>query len=584
MVVIFILVILLVLLVYIYTEWNNNYYDKFEDITKDNNMDTKQTDIKTRLYTELPESIYDFVAIKNNMGYYRLSNGLEVFLVHCPDYCNKITVEAVINSGFITDPDGYDELNHLIEHLVFMKTKHFNSTLDIQKLIPLAEYNGETSQLDVGLHWTMTSSTEDKARDLIYLSRMLYVLKEMIYNAEFNHDKFEAEKNIVIREYDIYTSNTDNNHSDKIGREVYNNTDFKKIYGTNPENIAKITPQIAEEYYRKFYRPNNMRVFIYGNLPNWPLEITTDTSSGSDSETTDGATTTTKPTPLPKQEMSARLKSFYGQLLKTYFVDNSDEIIKIDDLYADLVADPFKVPSTTLSANEQLQQLGYEYTFDLTTIQEWLKQSQSRLMEQNPQPRLEFITNGPEVKIIPDNKLTQSKTYAIFRHPKFKNQELANINVEYMITGILYDKLFRILREENGLVYSVDVINDTNFYDYTNEAYVISCISGVADIDKLKSVLLAEIGKMHQGNYITQSEYIKYQSKNEVQTDNKVNCSSVISDLEVGIGIRSDYKINNAKFNNDIYNKVSLDTLNQMVAFIFDPNVCELFIFINPSS
>ena len=571
---------ILVLLVYILSDWNTNEAEKFEDT--ESAGANELSDIKTRLYTELPESIDDFAGIKNNIGYYRLSNGLEVILVHCPDSGNKITVEAVINSGFITDPEDYNELNHLIEHLVFIKTKHFNSTMDMQNLIPLADYNGETGQMDVGVHWTMTASTDDTARDLIYLSRMLFVLKEMIYNADFNHDKFEAEKNIVIREYDIYASNIDNNHSDKIGREVYNNSDFKKIYGTNPENIAKITPQIAEEYYRKFYRPDNMRVFIYGKLPNWPLEITTDASSSSDDETTDtnNTTTTTKPTPLPKQEMSARLKQFYGRLLKTYFVDNSDEIIKIDDLYANLVADPFKVPSTTLSANEQLQQLGYEYTFDLATIQEWLKQSRTRLMAQNPQTPLEFITNGIVEKLIPDPKLTQSKTYAIFRHPKFKNQELANINVENMITGILYDKLYRILREENGLVYAVDVINNTNFYDYTNEAYVISCITSVAEIDKFKLVLLAEIDKMHQGNYITQLEYIKYQSKNEAETENKINCSTVITDLELGISsFRSDFKINNAKFNNDIYNKVSLDTLNKMVAFIFDPMVCELFIF-----
>lgn len=573
--VILILLIILVLLVYILSDWNTNEAEKFEDT--ENAGTNELSDIKTMLYTELPESIDDFAGIKNNIGYYRLSNGLEVILVHCPDSSNNITVEAVINSGFITDPEGYDELNHLIEHLVFIKTKHFNSLLDMQNFIPLADYNGETGQMDVGVHWTMTASTDDTARDLIYLSRMLFVLKEMIYNADFNHDKFEAEKNIVVREYDIYASNIDNNHNNTLGKEVYKNTDFKKIYGTNPENIRKITPEIAEEYYRKYYRPDNMRVFIYGKLPNWPLEIPIDTSS--DGETMI-ATTTTKPISLPKQEMSNRLKSFYGRLLKTYFVDKPDEIIKIDDLYADLVGDPFSVPRPTLSTDEQLQQLGYEYTFDLTTIKEWLKQSKARLAVNNPIPKLEFITNGPVEKIIPDNKLTQSKTYALFRHPKFKNQELGNINVENMITDILYDKLYRILREENGLVYAVDVINNAIFYDYINEAYVISCITSVADIDKLKSVLLAEIDKMHQGNYITQLEYIKYQSKNEAETENKINCSTVITDLVLGISsIRTDYKINNTQFYNNIYDKLSLETLNKMVAFIFDPMVCELFIF-----
>lgn len=581
--VIFILAVILMGLALIF--FNNRKTDKFEDVSM--TIPTSTLDIKTRLYTELPETLDDFENIKNNLGYYRLSNGLEVILFHCPSYGNQITVEAAINSGFITDPEGYDELNHLIEHLVFLKTKNFNSLQDIQKLIPLADYNGETGQTDVSLYWTMTSPVEDTARNIIYLSRMLFVLKEMIYNAEFNHDKFESEKTIVMREYDISASNVSNNHDNNMGKEVYKNTDFKKIYGTNPENIAKITPEIAAEYYTKFYQPDNMRVFIYGNLPNWPIELSTDRAESSGSSSVTGETITTNlaatnPAPLVKQIETNRLKHFYGRLLKSYFVDNPDEVIKVDDLYTDVMAEPDEYPSTDLSAGGQLQQLGYEYTFDIATIQEWLKQSQSRLSAKNPLPPLEFITNGPVEKKYDDPKITQSTFYALFRHPKFKNQEL--VAAEDIITNILYDKLYHVLREENGLVYGVEVSNNTILYETTSESYVITCTTGIQDIDKLKSLVLAEVDKMHQGGYISQREYTKYQTKNDAVSDAKTDCSSENLDFDSGISsIISDFKIMNSRFTHDIYEKISPETLNQIVAFIFDPTVCEIFIFTNPN-
>ena len=588
--VIFVLVVILVGLVLIF--FDDHKIDKFEDVYMTIPITSQMStlDIKTRLYTELPETLDDFENIKNNLGYYRLSNGLEVILFHCPDYSNQITVEAAINSGFITDPEGYDELNHLIEHAIFLKTKNFNSLLDMQKLIPLADYNGQTGQTDVIINWTLTSPVPDTARNIIYLSRMLFVLKEMIYNAEFNHDKFEPEKNILMREFDISASNVSNNHDNNMGKEVYKHTDFQKIYGTKPENIAKITPEIATEYYRKFYQPDNMRVFIYGNLPNWPIELSTgDNKEGKDSNSNSntGANNTTNPvtakpittrsTSLVKQIETNRLKHFYGRLLKSYFVDNPDEVIKVDDLYADLVAEPDEYPSTALLADGQLQQLGYEYTFDIATIQEWLKQSQSRLLAKNPPPPIEFITNGPVEQKYDDPKITQSTFYALFRHPKFKNQEL--VATEDIITSILFDKLYRVLREENGLVYGVDVSNNTILYETTSESYVIACTTGVQDIDKFKSLVLAEVDKMHQGRYITNQEYTKYQTKNKAVNNATTDCLSENLDNS----ILSDFKIMNCRFTNDIYDKISLETLNQIVAFIFDPNVCEIFIFANPS-
>ncbi len=591
---ILILVFVLSLLIYVLYDYNNlaqQYTEINTAINKTKNNKKKEkftdvvetSDIKTRLYTELPETLDDFNEIKNNIGYYRLSNGLEVILVHCPGETGDITVEAIINSGFITDPEGYDELNHLIEHLVFMKTKNFNSLLDMQKFIPLADYNGETGQTDVGLHWTMKSSTKDSTRDLIYLSRMLFVLKEMIYNAEFNHDRFEAEKNIVTREYDIANSNVDNNHSDNMGKEIYKTSDFKKIYGTNPENIAKITPEIVAEYYRKFYKPDNMRVFIYGNLPKWPIDVE---SSKEGNNVDDGKTTTTKQQSIITKIHQESLINFYGKLLKSYFVDNTDEVIKMDDLYSELVADPVDYPSATNTGpntSTQIQQLGYEYTFDIATIQEWLKQLQARLFAKNPVPTIEYITTGPVEKQFDDLKITQSKLYALFRHPKFKNKELAN--VDFIITEILYDKLFRVLRNETGLVYSVDISNNTIFFDYINESYVISCITGATDVDNLKSILLAEIGKIHQGEYITLKEYLKYQSKAASDSESKTDCGWLLSDIGNYLGsIRSDFNLPNIKFYNNLYDKISLDTLNQIIAFIFDPKVCEIFIFTNPNS
>lgn len=553
------------------TYTNSRNIDRFED-----------TDIKTQLYTKLPESIEDYDEIKNNMGYYKLVNGLEVILVHCPGETGDITVEAVINSGVITDPEGYDELNHFIEHLVFMKTKNFKSLPEMRALIPLADYNGETTEIDVGLHWAFTTTTNDTTRDILYLLRMLYILKEMIYNAEFNHDKFESERNIVNREYDIRINDIGTDHYNKISSELYKTTSYGRYYQSNPDNIHKITPEIAAEYYKKWYQPDNMRVFIYGNLPFWPLkeddtELDDDTSTG---------TTTTKPALVVDEVEKQKKINLWGWILNKYFVDNHDNIISIDEIFDKLSLDYNTYNNAATDKISELPSpdaLGYNYTFDIQTILDWMSESKNRLLAKNPLPAITYITDGPVEKIITDPRLTRTKLYMVFKHPYFLNKELKN--AADIITSILYDKLITILRHENGFVYSLDV----SVYSYSSifNEYFIECLIKSEDIPKVREVLLSELNKMVSGNYITEIEYNKYKIKNPEYNDNKTDCVSINSGLSSGDSvIRTAFQITNDKFQNNLYEKISLNTLNQITAFIFNPKVCEIFIFTssNPST
>jgi predicted Zn-dependent peptidase len=580
-IVIAILIILMLGLVYWW--WNITREElPANTITHTYNRNTDRfsdTDIKTRLYTVLPESIEDYAGIKNNMGYYRLANGLEVILVHCPGETGDITVEAVINSGAISDPEGFDELNHFIEHLVFMKTKNFKSMTDMQALIPLAEYNGETTEIDVGLHWTLTALSNDTTRDILYLLRMLFILKEMIYNSEFNHDKFILERDIVNREYDIRVNDITSDHSEKISSELYKTTSYRKQYNTNPDNLNNITPEIATEYYKKWYQPDNMRVFIYGNLPFWPLKVDDYESLDSD------IGKTAKPESVVEEVDKQQKINLWGWILNKYFVDNQDNIIGVDEIF-----DKLNWDFNTFAAQSGNQigklptpdALGYTYTFDIQTILDWMTESQTRLRAKNPLPAIEYITNGPVEKVITDPRLTQTKFYMVFKHPYFLNKEL--VNATNIIPSILYDRLFRVLRDENGLVYTLDV--SSNQYDSIFNEYYIDCLIKSQDIPKVKEILLAELAKISAGNYITEQEYNKYKITNTEYNDSKTDCSSITSGLSSGISlIRSSFRITNDKFQNNIYDKVSLDTLNQITTFIFDPKVCEIFIFMgsNPS-
>ena len=583
-IVVAILIILLLGLIYWWLYIKNIISDRNAfTYTNSRNMDRfEDTDIKTRLYTKLPESIDDYSEIKNNMGYYKLVNGLEVILVHCPGETGDITVEAVINSGAITDPEGYDELNHFIEHLVFMKTKNFKSLPEMQALIPLADYNGETTEIDVGLHWAFTTTTNDTTRDILYLLRMLYILKEMIYNAEFNHDKFESERNIVNREYDIRINDIVSDHYSKISSELYKTTSYRKHYQTNPDNIHNITPEIAAEYYKKWYQPDNMRVFIYGNLPFWPLK---EDDTELDDETGTGTTTTKQVLVVDDADKQKKI-NLWGWILNKYFVDNQDNIIGIDEIFDKLSLDYNTYNNAATSKISELptpDALGYKYTFDIQTILDWMSESKNRLQAKNPLPSITYITDGPVEKIITDPRLTRTKFYLVFKHPYFLNKEL--INAADIITSILYDKLFTILRDENGFVYSLDVL----VYSYSSifNEYFIECLIKSEDVPKVREVLLSELNKMVSGNYITEIEYNKYKIKNPAYNDNKTDCVSINSGLSSGDSvIRSSFRITNDKFQNNLYEKISLDTLNQITAFIFNPKVCEIFIFTssNPST
>lgn len=465
--------------------------------------------------------------------YYKLNNGLEIVFVHCE---NDITLHAAaqIFTGAAADSPKYIELAHFTEHLVFNKTKNFENLEAIFNFLPGSNYDGTftTSEL-INIELYYTDMEKNEAAGMTELSKLLYMLKECIFNAIFNHDQFETERDIVIKEFNM--SSRDHKHYFTISKLLYGNHPSGQLlsYHTGDKDMSAITPQVVAEHYKTHFRPDNMRITISGCIPGWPKSI---------------------------NKMGNIDK--YGEMLTEYFIKNSDREW--------IAPDTRLIPASNINTSQTPKQ--YEFTTDIPTIRKWTESLYDRVIKKYPPYKPN--TNGPMLYTLIDPNLLQSSVYFYFKYPAIVNESIfmyANI-----ITSIMWNKLYDIVREKHRLVYSINCEWSQELLDVEIN---IDCHVATADIPKLLDVMFGIFNDINAETFFTDLDIKKYKLQNYKPSTTCTGYSDIEFTTFKNNLILMDTKINLA----DIYDNLSSHDLNTVAKQLFNTKYLNIFVF-NPET
>lgn len=184
-----------------------------------------------------------------------LANGLTVIVAE-QRAVPITTVNVVVRTGAFTQQPGDEGISHVYEHLLFRaygKDQRF--VRDVAELNGF--YNGTTSDEAVNYFVTVPSEgTEDAIR----------ILARLVTEARFRDSDLEAEKRIVLNEFERDASSADFLLNAQMGRRLWAAEWARKDPLGTPESIRAFTIPRIKDIYARYYVPNNAAVVVSGDV------------------------------------------------------------------------------------------------------------------------------------------------------------------------------------------------------------------------------------------------------------------------------------------------------------------------------
>ncbi len=188
---------------------------------------------------------------------YTLSNGLRVIL-HNDTATPLAVVNILYNVGSRDENENHTGLAHLFEHLMFGGTKNIK---DFDAVIQKAggENNAYTNQ-DVTNYYNVVPAEN--------LETALWIESDRMHNLKLTDKLLRVQKKVVIEEFKETTINEP--YGDlwhHLGDLVYKTSSYRwPVIGLNFDHVAQTTMTDAENFYARFYAPNNAILSVAGNF------------------------------------------------------------------------------------------------------------------------------------------------------------------------------------------------------------------------------------------------------------------------------------------------------------------------------
>ncbi len=194
------------------------------------------------------------------------SNGMNYYILPNKEAGNKIIIGLLVNAGSCMEDDDQQGVAHFIEHMCFNGTEHYKS----RDFIDYIE--------SIGLNWGDDLNAFTNRRNTFYYvtiptDKKEYLEKAMLWLSDiaggkvlFDEDELQSEKGVVIEEWRREQGYNDRYEKAVINKYYLKNTRYaeRNVLGTET-SIKNVSSERVKDFYKKWYRPDNMTFIAIGN-------------------------------------------------------------------------------------------------------------------------------------------------------------------------------------------------------------------------------------------------------------------------------------------------------------------------------
>lgn len=187
-----------------------------------------------------------------------LDNGMLVLVK--PDHRAPVVVSQIwYRVGSSYEPEGLTGISHVLEHMMFKGTEN----LEPNEFSRIIANNGGRENAFTGRDYTAYFEQLEKSR----LPIALRLEAERMHNLKLDPEEFRKEVQVVLEERRLRTED----QPESLTYEKFRNTAFEKSrYGNPvigwPEDLRSLTIEDLEDWYERFYAPNNAILVVVGDV------------------------------------------------------------------------------------------------------------------------------------------------------------------------------------------------------------------------------------------------------------------------------------------------------------------------------
>lgn len=198
---------------------------------------------------------------------YKMDNGVQLLLF--PDDSKpQVTVNVTILVGSRHEGYGETGMAHLLEHMLFKGTE---THMDIPKLLKdrgVLNMNGTTWYDRTNYYETLPAEGDN-------LEFMLHMESDRLVNSLIDGNELFKEMTVVRNEFEMGENQPSMILFQRIMANAYEWHNYGKTTIGNRTDIERVPVQNLRQFYRKYYRPDNVMVTIAGKFDNdKALELT----------------------------------------------------------------------------------------------------------------------------------------------------------------------------------------------------------------------------------------------------------------------------------------------------------------------
>ena len=199
-----------------------------------------------------------------------LDNGVKWMFRQHANPPGRIGLLVHVNAGSLNETEPQRGLAHFIEHMVFNGTEHFapGELIKYYESIGMefgADLNAFTS-FDQTVYMLFTPDTDPE-----HVGKALMTLSDYVFRASFIPEELEKERGVIMEEWRS-GKNAQQRIRDEYYKQVFDGTRLaERIPIGLPEVIQHAARSEFLEFYRTWYRPENVTLIMVGDTDVEPL-------------------------------------------------------------------------------------------------------------------------------------------------------------------------------------------------------------------------------------------------------------------------------------------------------------------------
>ncbi|MCR5188298.1 MAG: insulinase family protein [Treponema sp.] len=208
------------------------------------------------------DSKYKLGNLDNGMSYYIRKNSIPA---------NRITLRLVVKAGSCMEEEDQKGIAHLIEHMCFNGTEHFEKSA----IVDYFEKIGMNFGSDLNAYTSFEETVyklEIPADDPEILDTAMMILHDWACAVSFTQEELDKERGVVTEEWRLGQGFQKRVNDKQIGLLLDNSVYENRLPIGDMDVIKNISRDRVLDFYKKWYRPELMSIVAVGDLDAGKLE------------------------------------------------------------------------------------------------------------------------------------------------------------------------------------------------------------------------------------------------------------------------------------------------------------------------